>query len=663
MNGPSQELESHGDESDSHGLGPPLFGKFVPHQTLSEYKPDQSVATHQQQPGTTGLGISAFGSIARSTIEKDHLLGSKPENVLVNDPPALSLKPQMVNGTAISINSDNEHENEWYRSTFSASGYTINEQPLHTRRPIRMLIVGAGAAGLQIAYKALRQLQDVGFTIYEKNADVGGTWLENRNPNWKSYYASAGEIRQYLKSFAVENDLEKFVNFGHRIEDARWDQDAGLWRVKGRKDDGTEFLDHGEILASCHGVLNSWKYPDIPGLQSFKGQILHSAAWDDKVELKGKRVAVVGGGSSAVQIIPSIQPEVKKLYPFLRSPVWITAGFGAKHAAPGGVNFDYSQEQKEEFAKSPTALDKYCRDVEGELNKRFTLMHLESEDQKVSREFVAESMFHKLEGDQNFTSRLIPKFALGCRRMTPGSDYLQSLKAPNVEVVFDSAAEVTSNGLLDSSGNLTEVDVIIFATGFDTSFSPAYSVTGQNGRNLREEWKDIPKAYMSVMADGFPNMFHFPGPNGPASHGSVLPVLEWHTRYMFKLVSYMQRMAIKSLVPSSQAVSDFYVHTHELLKRTAWSSACRSWFKNGKVHGPVTAIWPGSRLHCFEALKEPRFEDFQIEYVGDGNRFQYLGNGYTQTELNVDGNPVWYFDLLKEELDLGFKAFSSMTHG
>lgn len=199
---------------------------------------------------------------------------SQPENVLVNDPPALSLKPQMVNGTAISINSDNEHENEWYRSTFSASGYTINEQPLHTRRPIRMLIVGAGAAGLQIAYKALRQLQDVGFTIYEKNADVGGTWLENRypgctcdipshsyqfcfwrNPNWKSYYASAGEIRQYLKSFAVENDLEKFVNFGHRIEDARWDQDAGLWRVKGRKDDGTEFLDHGEILASCHGVL------------------------------------------------------------------------------------------------------------------------------------------------------------------------------------------------------------------------------------------------------------------------------------------------------------------------------------------------------------------------------------------------------------------------
>ncbi|OQV02175.1 hypothetical protein CLAIMM_07414 isoform 2 [Cladophialophora immunda] len=563
---------------------------------------------------------------------------------IINEPPALSLKPRStVNGEHISKPTQ-EHENEWYRSVFSSNGYTIQEQPLHTRRPIRMLIIGAGAGGLQVAYKALRQLSDVTFTIYEKNADVGGTWLENRypgctcdipshsyqftfwrKPDWKSYYAGAEEIRQYLKDFAVQNELEQFVKFRHKIEEARWNQDKG--------------------------------FPDIPGIQTFEGQVLHSAAWDDSVVLEGKKVAVVGGGSSAVQIIPSIQPQVGRLYAFLRSPVWITAGFGAKHAAPGGVNFDYSEEQKKEFERDPAALDKYCRDVEGELNKRFTLMHLDSEDQKASREYVADSMFKKLAGDPRLTSHLIPKYALGCRRMTPGSDYLQSLLKDNVEVISQSAVEVTPTGLIDSSGTHTEVDVIVFATGFDTSFSPSYTVVGQDGRTLRGEWGDFPKSYLSIMAEGFPNMFHFPGPNGPASHGSVLPILEWHTRYVFKVISYMQAKSIKSVVPTAQAVTDFFVHTQELLKRTAWSSACRSWFKNGKTHGPVTAIWPGSRLHYFETLKEPRFEDFEIQYLGDGNRFTYLGNGYTNTELDEDGNPVWYFDILEKELNSKIGAF------
>ncbi|KAK4938333.1 hypothetical protein LTR10_021217 [Elasticomyces elasticus] len=510
--------------------------------------------------------------------------------ILVQAPPDLSLKPQQTNGESIP-KAPKVHENDWYQSVFSSDGYSIQEQPLHACRPMRMLIVGAGAAGLQIAYKALRQLSRVTFTIYEKNADVGGTWLENRypgctcdipshsyqfsfwrNPDWQSYYAGAEEIRQYLKTFAVQNGLEEFIQFRHTVQETRWDQDKGVWRLKGRRPDGTEFCDEGEILASCHGVLNSWKYPDIPGIDAYKGHVVHSAAWNDNVALTGKRVAVVGGGSSAVQIIPSIQPHVGKLHAFLRSPVWITAGFGAKHAAPGGVNFDYTKEQKEQFARDEGTLDQYCRDVEGELNKRFTLMHLDSVDQTKSREYVAQSMFQKLAGDPRLTSHLIPKYALGCRRMTPGSDYLQSLRKSNVEVVFQSVTEVTETGLVDASGNHTEVDVIVFATGFDTSFTPSYTVLGQNGVDLREQWKISPKAYLSIMADGFPNMFHFPGPNGPASHGSVLPILEWHTRYMFKVISHMQQTSIKALAPSTRAVSDYYIHTHELLKRTAWSS-------------------------------------------------------------------------------------------
>ena len=304
-------------------------------------------------------------------------------------------------------------------------------------------------------------------------------------------------------------------------------------------------------------------------------------------------------------------------------------------------------------------------------------MHLHSTDQKSSREYVAASMRKKLGDDPHLTERLIPEFALGCRRMTPGSDYLQSLRRDNVEPITASAVEFTAHGILDESGRETEVDVIICATGFDVT-RPSYEIIGRSGRNLGEEWAEFPKGYLSIMNDGFPNMFckstwlpqfivsclltnvllDWIGPNGPASHGSILPVIEWHTRYMFKIITHMQRTSIKCLAPRRAAIDDSYEHTHELLKRTAWSSSCRSWFKNGKKHGPVTAIWPGSRLHYFESLKEPRYEDFDIEYLG--NRFAYMGNGYTDAELQDGVNPVWYFDILRKELEAGKAAFWSL---
>ncbi|KIW94128.1 uncharacterized protein Z519_05444 [Cladophialophora bantiana CBS 173.52] len=529
--------------------------------------------------------------------------------ILVEAPPSLSLKPQSLDHDRAKVKNATQHENEWYRSHFSSNGYAIQEQPLHTQWPMRVLIVRARAAGLQIAYKALKQLSNVTFTIYEKNADVGGTWLENRypgctcdipshsyqfsfwrKPDWKSHYAGADEIRQYLRSFALENDLERHVNFGHRVEEAR-----------------------------------SWKCRDIPGVELFPGKVMHSAAWDDGVELE-----VLNNTPSLSRI-----KAMADLHLFRAD----------------------SEEQKAAFASDEKALDKYCRDVEGELNKGFTLMHLDSIDQTTSREFAAKTMLQKLGGDPRQSCHLIPKYALGCRRMTPGTDYPQSLSKPNVDVVTDSAIEVTGNGMLDSSGKHMEVDIVIFATGLDTSFSLPYTVLGENSRNLRQKWGSFPKGYLSIIAEGFPNMFHFIGPNGPASHRSILPILEWHTRYMFKVISHTQRTSIKSLGPSSAAVKELYVHTHEPLKRTAWSSACRSWFKNGKLHGPVTAIWPGSRLHYFEMLSELRYEDFDILYLGNGNRFAHLGNGYTEAELDENSNAMWYFDVLEKELELKTKAF------
>lgn len=182
-------------------------------------------------------------------------------------PPALSLQPEII-----TRDSEAPHENLWYRN-FSTP-YTITEKPLQTPRPLRILIIGAGAAGLNIAFKARRQLSNVSFAIYEKNTDVGGTWLENkypgctcdipshsyqwsfwRNPEWSSYYSSSEEIWRYMKQWAVESGVEKDVKLGHRVEMAKWVEDEGVWEVRGTKGNGERFVDRGEILASCHGVL------------------------------------------------------------------------------------------------------------------------------------------------------------------------------------------------------------------------------------------------------------------------------------------------------------------------------------------------------------------------------------------------------------------------
>jgi len=419
--------------------------------------------------------------------------------------------------------SDSVHENEWYNQDFD--GYRITEKPLHAKRHLRIVCVGAGAAGLQIAYKAERALTDVDLQIYEKNSDIGGTWLENRypgctcdipshsyqftwarNPAWSAYYSSSEEIWQYFKDVATKYELEKYVQFKTTVESATWNEDRGQWKVSILGADGKREDDWCDILISGSGVLNSWKYPNIPGLDLFKGKLMHSAQWDNTYDLTGKTVAVIGGGSSAVQIIPNIQAKVGKLYAFLRSPVWITTGFGAKYAGPGGTNFEYDAEQIQKWKDDPEEYRKYARDVEGELNKRFNLMHMHSGDQKNSRELIANLMNDKLANDK-LAKKMIPDFALGCRRMTPGSGYLESLGKENVEVIHESAMRLTETGIVDESGVEHEVDVVICATGFDTSFTPHFKVTGRNNADIKTQFGDFPVGYLGITAENFPNMF------------------------------------------------------------------------------------------------------------------------------------------------------------
>ena len=258
--------------------------------------------------------------------------------------------------------------------------------------------------------------------------------------------------------------------------------------------------------------------------------------------------------------------------------------------------------------------------------------------------------------------------------MTPGHAYLQALTAPNVEVFTSGVKRIVPRGIELESGETREVDAIICATGFETTFVPRYPIHGRNG-NLQDEWtRETPKAYLSCAVAGLPNFFSeflpcprtppyathdlahdgilisvavFHGPNAPIAHGSVSTAGEHVARYVAGVIGKCQTEAVKAIAPSRAAVDDYFAHVCALMPRTAWAADGRSWFKAGRAAGPVTGPHPGSRLHFFAALQRFRGEDFEYVYDDDaaGNRFAYLGNGLSTTDLGPAADKAWYLDL------------------
>ncbi|KAK2469129.1 hypothetical protein H9L39_19227 [Fusarium oxysporum f. sp. albedinis] len=551
------------------------------------------------------------------------------------------------------------HNNPFYRQDFG--GVKITEDVINKRRKLRVVATGAGAAGLQVAYKFRKLLQDIDLVIYEKNDDVGGTWLENkypgcacdipshayqfywnRNPDWSSFYSPAPEILKYLQDTAEKFDLSKYISFRHRVLDTKWDEDKGKWICQIQRPDGTAFIDEADILLATNGGLNKWRFPDVPGRDLFKGAMMHTAAWNTEVDLRDKVVAVIGSGSSAIQVVPGIQPDVKKLLNFVRSPVWLTPGFSAKNAGPEGSNFKYTEEQKEKFRNDPKAHEDYIRKIEEDLGSRFPMQHETSDISKEAKISMKAYMRAKI-GNDDIADYLTPEFGLGCRRLSPGNEYMEAFTKGNVQLVKSSVTGFTKNGLLDDQGNEHKADVIICATGFDTTFTPSFGVTGRDGISLKAFYGNFPRSYLAVMTPHFPNFYQFPGPGFPGSHGPVFAVLEWLTRYVMKTVAKIQKESIKAFCPKPEAAVDYYNYSHAMFRRLVYSQPCASWYKNGKRIGPVTSQYPGTRLHWCELLREPRWEDFDYTYF-TGNRFQFFGNGYTQEDLD-QVNLTWYFDV------------------
>ncbi|KAI5814907.1 hypothetical protein BZA77DRAFT_317773 [Pyronema omphalodes] len=543
-------------------------------------------------------------------------------------------------------------------SVYAGNHIPINEVPAYTPKKTRVVCIGAGFSGLMLAYliQTEKKMEEyVDLTIYEKNKDVGGTWLENRypgvacdvpapiytfswapNPDWSEFYAKGPEIWEYVKNTSNKHGLEKNVKFQSKVIECIWSEADGKWKLV-IEQEGIRFNDECEILINAAGILNHWKWPDITGLHDFKGKLIHSAAWDQDYDYTGKRVALIGNGSTALQILPAIRERCAHVVNYIRRPTWISANYSAQFTRDG-TNFKYTEEEKEAMRNDPAKLLAYRKTIEHDVNKFLVALIKDSPEQKDAVSSFTKIMRERLQNDEKLCDILIPKWDVGCRRLSPGDGYLESLISSNVTPEFRGIDRVTSKGIKTVDGNEEEFDLIICATGFDVSFRPTWKMIGRDGADLSKIWERDPKAYMSIMTPSFPNYMIFNGPNCPIGHGSLLPVMEATAGYVVKWIQKYATEDIKSFEPTPAALSDFEEYTQEFLKRTVWTSGCKSWYKN--ADGKLTAVWGGSVVLHREVLETIRGEDFDVKW-NSPNRFKFFGNGFTIRE--AEGQDLsWY---------------------
>ncbi|KAH6672068.1 hypothetical protein B0J14DRAFT_86014 [Halenospora varia] len=525
------------------------------------------------------------------------------------------------------------------------------EGPIHAERHVNIVCVGAGASGLLMAYKLQKHFSNYSLTVYEKNPEVSGTWFENRYPgcacdvpshnytwsfepklDWSGVYASSKEIYKYFDDFSKKYNLKEYIKTEHQVVGAYWDDGTSGYNVK-IKDikAGTEITHHCDILINASGILNNWMWPAIPGLDKYKGTLLHTANWDDSVDLRGKHVGLIGNGSSGIQVLPKIQPITSKVTTFIREPTWVSPVQGLEQHI-------YSTQEQRDFANKPGLLTEYRKGIERGLNGQFGIFLRDTKPNNDTHDYMMAQMKEKLQ-NQYLEERLIPQWSVGCRRLTPGVGYLESLGKDNVEVVYGEINSITEKGCLCDNGKEYPVDVLICATGFNTTFKPRFPLIGPNGTNLQDQWKEEAQSYLGMAADGFPNYMIFLGPNSPIGNGPVLSAIEAQADYMLQLIDRFQTRNVRTFAPTKEAITDFIAHKDRFMTKSVWADPCRSWYKN-RPDGPITALWPGSTLHYIEALRDVRIEDWDIKY--SGNRFAWLGNGYSQTELDPTADWGYY---------------------
>ncbi|MEU6660659.1 NAD(P)/FAD-dependent oxidoreductase [Streptomyces sp. NPDC046821] len=485
----------------------------------------------------------------------------------------------------------------------------------HEHEHVRVAVIGSGFGGLGAAVR-LRREGITDFVVLERADSVGGTWRDNSypgcacdvpshlysfsfapNPDWPRTFSGQERIREYLEGVADTFRLRPHIRFDHEVMEARWDTEKLWWEVETSQ--GTLTAD---VVISATGPLSDPKTPDIKGLDSFPGKVFHSARWDHDYDLRGKRVAVIGTGASAIQIVPAIQRDVAKLTLFQRTPPWVMpradrAISGAERwlhrqlpfttQARRGILWGIRELQVQAFTKRPNELGLV--------------------------EQLAKRNMHRSVKDPALRAKLTPDYRIGCKRILLSNTYYPALAQPNVDVVASGLSEIRGNTLVGSDGSEVEVDAIVFSTGFHVTDMPiANRVVGAEGVTLMESWKDGMKSLRGATAAGFPNFMTVIGPNTGLGNSSMILMIEAQLNY---LADYMRQLDVLggrvALDARPSAVGGWVRRVQDRMERTVWSSGgCNSWYLDD--NGVNTTLWPGTTSEFRSATRRVDLGEYEV---------------------------------------------------
>ncbi len=491
---------------------------------------------------------------------------------------------------------------------------TPSVSPTDTRsdRKPSFAIIGAGMSGLLAAIK----LREAGyeFTVFEKADRVGGTWRENTypgiacdvpshlysysfelNPDWNFMSSPGGEIQAYFEDISKRYDLGRSIRFSDPVVRCDWQGEG--WEIESR----SGFVERFDWVLAATGILHHPKQPVIPGLDDFAGDLFHSAQWDHSVSLDGRRIGVIGNGSSGVQITGALAPRAGKFILFQRTAQWVVPV----------QQVVYDAEQRAEFRANPTSLQRIHDELDASFHQGFANQVLDGNSQifEGMRKVCNDHLDNHV-ADAALREKLRPDYTPACKRLVVSHNFYDSIQVPQAELVTEAIERIEPRGVRTSDGKLHELDVIVCATGFHVdAFVRPMAIRGLGGVKLDDVWKDRPSAYMSVGIPGFPNFFMINGPNSPVGNFSLIRTAEMQFEYLMKLVDHVAAAGRTHLVPSAEAAERFETERVEAAKHTVWATGCRSWYLDDRG---IPFLWPFPFTRFTEEMEKPRFEDYSI---------------------------------------------------
>jgi cation diffusion facilitator CzcD-associated flavoprotein CzcO len=484
------------------------------------------------------------------------------------------------------------------------------------------LIIGAGFTGLGAAIRlAEAGVNDI--VILERSDRVGGTWRDTQypgagcdvpsllysysfatNPTWSRTYSPAPEIYRHLEDMADTFDVRRHIRFGHEVTGLNFDDNAGVWTAKTRN--RRHFRARTVVLAS--GPLSDASFPDIRGLDSYEGHKIHSARWDGDYDFTGKRVAVIGTGASAIQIVPELVKQAAFVKVFQRTPGWVLPRLDV--ATPPAV--------QALFARVP-ATQQLARQLlfwghEATAAAMVWNTPLTSLVARLGRAHIRAQV-----KDPWLRRQLTPDFAPGCKRMLISSDYYPALQRQNCKLIDWPIATLSPVGIRTSDGIEHHLDCIVFATGYDVHLTgPPFAVTGLGGRSLHDEWSGGAKAYKSINAHGYPNLFFMTGPNSGPGHNSLLVYIEGQLDYAVRAITTILDNDLRYLDVREDAQRRHNENIQRRLTRTTWMSGCRSWYLT--EDGYNGSMYPGTATQYLRQMGDFRMGHYDAVAFGAGDR-------------------------------------------